>query len=175
MYKTARGGVHKPRQIWPLIYGGISAMMTKVITNKDKLQTDLDSNYENVCWAVSSTVTGRWIQVCLGVFPPTSQWGDASWFPLCGSSWDSFLHFNQRKYWGEFWVLTSFHRNNSSLIQKPGVLYPRNGPVWSYSLSKLPLESGRKPERKIRKKDIKYFISTSRYTLSIMHSLIVCS
>lgn len=31
----------------------------------------------------------------------------------------------------------------STLIQKLGVLYPRNGPVWRHSLSKLPLESVR--------------------------------
>lgn len=44
--------------------------------------------------------------------------------------------------------LTSFHWH--ILIQELGVLYPRNGPVWRNSLSKLPLESVRIKQEKIR-------------------------
>lgn len=43
-----------------------------------------------------------------------------------------------------FMSLTSFRwQITTSSIQQFGVLYPRDGPVWCHSFSKLPLESGR--------------------------------
>lgn len=45
--------------------------------------------------------------------------------------------------------LTFFPQIQSNLIQKLGVLYPRDGPVWRHSFGKLPLESAGKPKIKI--------------------------